>query len=91
MARFDIGAKAETEGFINNAGYEGPWRGPLARSAITELKILSPSSPPSSFSAACSGWGMRPSTLRPSLVMPATLFIDPFGLASEVARPFRST
>ena len=42
---------------------------------------------PSSGSAARSGWGIIPSTLRPSFTMPAMSRIDPFGEASPTGDP----
>jgi hypothetical protein len=41
-------------------------------------------------SAARSGCGIMPKTLRPSLVMPAIFSADPFGLDASVTWPFSS-
>src|SRR5207302_11206427 len=49
--------------------------------------ILNPSVPPSSGSAARSGWGIIPSTLRPALQMPAIFSSDPLGFDSGVISP----
>ena len=53
----------------------------------SEWKIFAPSVMPSSGSLARSGWGIIPSTLRPSLQMPAMFSSDPLGLASAVTSP----
>ena len=66
------------------------WR--QAATAASRLSnTLRPSMPPRSGSIRRSGWGMRPTTRRLSSQMPAMLRCDPFGLASAVALPARST
>lgn len=56
----------------------------------SDSKILNPSVPPSSASAARSGCGIIPNTLRPGLQIPAIFSSEPLGLASAVTRPSRS-
>ena len=52
--------------------------------AASEVKKPSPSVPaPVSSSTACSGCGIRPTTLPRSLVMPAMSRIEPLGLSSR--------
>src|SRR5271170_3916947 len=58
---------------------------------MMERKILSPPSPPSSGSTACSGCGIRPKTLKLSLATPAIERMEPLGLAASVASPCSST
>src|SRR6185503_19479096 len=58
--------------------------------ACMERKSFKPSSPPSRRSAACSGCGIMPTTLRPALHTPAMLLSEPFGFTSGVVRPLRS-
>ena len=53
----------------------------------SDWKILKPSVPPSSGSAARSGCGIMPSTLRPSLQIPAIFSREPLGFASRVISP----
>src|SRR5215469_17693211 len=55
-----------------------------------ERKILSPSSPPSIASTACSGCGIRPNTLKRSLHTPAIARVDPLRLAASLLRPSAS-
>jgi len=50
-------------------------------------KSFSPSAEPSKPSLDRSGCGIMPSTLRPSLQMPAMLSSDPFGFAAAVRSP----
>src|SRR5580658_2519540 len=50
-------------------------------------KIFAPSAEPSKASLERSGWGIMPSTFRPSLQIPAIFSSDPLGLASGVIRP----
>src|ERR1051326_9044487 len=52
-------------------------------------KSFSPSAEPSRLSLERSGWGIIPSTLRPSLQMPAMLSSEPLGLDSAVTSPSR--
>src|SRR6266481_4954985 len=52
-----------------------------------DRKILSPSSPPSIGSTACSGCGIKPNTLKRSLATPAIARIDPLGFAESLSRP----
>ena len=47
----------------------------------------SPSADPSSASLERSGWGIMPSTLRPSLSTPAMFSSEPLGFASAVISP----
>jgi hypothetical protein len=58
-----------------------------AMAPTRDSKILNPSVPPSSGSLDRSGCGIIPSTLRPSLQIPAILSRDPLGLASAVMSP----
>src|SRR5437879_4370622 len=53
----------------------------------SDWNTLNPSVPPSSGSAARSGWGIIPRTLPPGLQIPAMLSSDPFGLASKEIWP----
>jgi hypothetical protein len=53
----------------------------------SDWNTLKPSVPPSSGSAARSGWGIIPRTLPPGLQIPAMFSSDPLGLASEVIWP----
>src|SRR5262249_34512743 len=80
-------------------GHQGPGttvgsrRPPACRipsHACTERNSLRPASLPTRRSTACSGWGMRPTTLRPGLQTPAMLASEPLGLTSGTERPARS-
>jgi hypothetical protein len=51
--------------------------------STSEARTSAPSPEPSSGSMACSGCGIRPSTLPSVLHTPATSEIDPFGLSSS--------
>ena len=66
---------------------EGPV---LDQAGEEEWKMASPSMPPTAFSAARSGWGIRPSTVPSSLTTPAMFSSEPLGLASLVRRPSSS-
>src|SRR5208282_5949033 len=59
----------------------------VAIAPTNDSKILKPSVPPSSGSAARSGWGIMPRTLRPGLQIPAIFSSDPLGFASVVISP----
>src|SRR6266545_3937299 len=61
------------------------YRGAIA--PTSDWNTLNPSVPPSSGSAARSGWGIMPRTLPPGPQIPAMLSSDPFGFASEVIWP----
>ena len=52
-----------------------------------DWKMGKPSAEPSSSSLERSGWGIMPSTLRPSLSTPAMFSSEPLGLASAVISP----
>src|SRR6185437_12094478 len=52
------------------------------RAATIDWKMRRPSAEPSNASLERSGCGIMPSTLRPSLRMPAMFASDPFGFAS---------
>ena len=54
---------------------------PTPHAAITDSKMHQPSALPVASSQARSGCGIRPTTFRVSLQMPAMLLMDPFGLA----------
>src|ERR1035437_8486628 len=60
-------------------------------SAATQVNSCRPSALPSRLSTARSGWGIMPSTLRPSLRMPAMSRIDPLGVASPTGEPSAAT
>ena len=61
-----------------------PW---LESACITDSNITRPSALPSAASQARSGCGIRPTTLRRALQMPAMLFSAPLGLAASVICP----
>src|SRR2546423_12164655 len=58
-----------------------------ARVAASERKISRPSLEPNRSSQARSGCGIRPSTSRELLQMPAILSREPFGFAASMAFP----
>ena len=62
-------------------------RGRAARAFNDRLEQRRPSALPSTSSQARSGCGIRPTTFRASLQMPAMLLSEPFGFASSVASP----
>ena len=67
------------------AASQGPGEGVQARAVrnwISDSKNLRPSSEaPVNVSTLCSGWGIRPTTLPCSLVIPAMSLADPLGLS----------
>src|SRR5208282_3107876 len=67
--------------------------GTLAHRALPAIdsNILSPSTPPSIASTACSGCGIRPKTLKRSLATPAIARIEPLGFAASLSWPSAST
>src|SRR5437868_316691 len=67
------------------------WRHAHLALSTIERKILSPSSPPSIGSTACSGCGIRPNTLKRSLHTPAIACIEPLGFAPSSSPPEAST
>ena len=52
-----------------------------------DSKMKRPSVPPRAASQHRSGWGIMPSTLPRSLIIPAMFSSEPFGLASSVTSP----
>ena len=59
----------------------------LAMAPTRDSKIFTPSSPPSSGSAARSGWGIMPRTFLPGLQIPAMFSSEPLGFESFVIPP----
>src|SRR5580658_1862832 len=79
-------AKIQEESLRRNMpNLEANYRG--ERAPTIDSKIFTPSVHPSSASAARSGCGIMPTTLRPGLQMPATLSSDPFGFAAALISP----
>ena len=86
------GAAARIGGVDRGLARQRYWHGRHRACSISERKSLQPSSPPASIrSTACSGWGIRPKTLKRSLATPAIARIEPFGFASSLAWPAAST
>ena len=76
------------------AGDDVGWVGDIGRhqpsASTSPSNMARPSVPVRRASASRSGWGIMPSTLPASLVIPAILAKDPLGLAAAVTSPLAS-